>query len=143
MPQSGTITLGCNIEQAGIRAFDPNAVTQGVAQDNGRDSQRGIVASTVQTAAGASATAQMIYGLNHILTCVNASDAVALPPAVRGAVVHFYNSGAQTCKVFGKAGTTDTINGTAGATGVTGPGADKMGIAICTFDGAWRLGLTA
>lgn len=145
MAQTGVTTPDPSvpIEQSGVRMFDPNAVTAAVAKGQGQQITRSIVASTTQTAVASSATAQMNPGLNNILTCANASDGVALPDAVAGSLVHFFNAGAQTCKVFGKAGTSDTINGTAGATGVTGPGANKMGIAMCTFNGLWRLGITA
>lgn len=145
MAQSGVTTPDPSVpvQPAGPRLFDPEPVTSGVAQAKGQQITRSIVASTTQTQAASSATAQMNPGLNNILTCANASDGVALPAAVAGSIVHFFNAGAQTCKVFGKAGTTDTVNGTAGATGVTGPGAGKMGIAMCTFDGLWRLGITA
>ena len=128
------------VQPSGPRLFDPEPTTRGVALDQGRQSTDALVASTTQTQAAAT---QLQYGVNDIATCANANDAVALPQAVAGAVVHFFNSGAQTTKVFGKSGTTDTINGTAGATGVTGPGAGKMGIAICSTAGAWKLALSA
>lgn len=135
-----TLRTGVNVEQPGIRMFDPNPVTQGVAEGRGQNSNYGLTASTTQTQAAATALG---YGVNDIATCANANDAVGLPRAVSGAVVHFFNSGAQACKVFAGRDLSDTINGTAGATGVTGPGAGKMGIAICTEDGKWKLGISA
>lgn len=131
MAQSGTVVAGINVEMAGVRAFDPNPVTAGVAQNKGSDSQHSITASTVQTQVGAMATAQLIAGMNQIEVCANGSDSVALPTMQPGDKVWIMNNGAQTCKMFGNSAVAQTINGTAGATGVTGPAAGKLSLAMC------------
>lgn len=131
MAQSGTVVQGIPIEQVGPRMFDPNPVTAGVAQNKGSDSQHSITASTTQTQAAAMATAQLIAGMNQIETCANAADSVALPVMQPGDRVWIMNNGAQTCKVFGNSAVAQTINGTAGVTGVTGPAAGKLSVAMC------------
>ena len=90
---------------------------------------------------------QLSYGINEVATVAGAADGVQLPICVPGAVVYVSNAGAASMQVFGKNGRTDTINGTAGATGV----AQANGITalyICTrtvsnVQGTWRRLLSA
>lgn len=104
---------------------------QAMAQDN-----------IVATPAGTQATSLLITGpLGRIITVASANDGVLLPPAVRGMEILLVNDAAvNAAKVF--ASGTDTINGTAGATGVAlaavnGGGAGPT-IYICFTNGAWR-----
>lgn len=144
MAQSGTIVPGIDVQPAGPRLFDPEPATDGVAKGRGKDSQHSVVAATTQTQAAAAATAQLINGLNVIETCANASDGVALPLSKPGTVVPIFNSGAQAPTVFSHPAdpATPTINGTAGATGVTGPASGKMAFAVCAENGKWNLSVT-
>lgn len=95
-------------------------------------SEDGITAATTQTQAAAYAlTAQ----LSRIATVANSGDGVLLPKAEVGKSILVNNAGANTMKVFGSG--SDTINGTAGATGVS----QLAGVAFvytCTTAGAWR-----
>jgi hypothetical protein len=74
--------------------------------------------------------------LNRITTAA-AGSGVLLPPAIRGMEVVIDNNGANATQVFGSG--TDTINGTAGATGVA-LAVDTVGptIYFCFSNGAWR-----
>lgn len=143
MAQSGTVVNGVAIDAPGIRMGDISKVQSAIAGLGGANSQNSITAATTQTAAGASATAQLIAGINEVEVCANASDSIALPSALAGSVVIYKNNGAQTCKLFGKSGSSDTINGTAGATGITGAAAAKTGIAYCAENGKWQHGVSA
>jgi hypothetical protein len=60
----------------------------------------------------------LIAAFNRISVCATAADSVALPPATGGQEVTVINSGAAATQVFAAAGTADTINGVAAATGV-------------------------
>lgn len=55
-------------------------------------------------------------GSNEVVTVASGADSVVLPKAVLGAVIVVVNAGASSLQVF--ANGSDTINGTAGATGV-------------------------
>lgn len=100
-------------------------------------------ASLTAKAGGGQATAtQLSNGLNVIGVCATNADSVQLPPALPGSVVFVANSGAADATVYGKSGRTDTINGTAGATGVTQ--ADPLNaVFFCVIAGAWLRILSA
>lgn len=55
---------------------------------------------------------------SHITVCAT-GNGVQLPLAVVGMERNIRNDGAQTLKIYGNSAGTDTIGGTAGATGVT------------------------
>lgn len=104
---------------------------QSMAQDN-----------ITATPAGTQATSVPITtALARITTVASANDGVLLPPAIRGMEISIVNDAAlNSAKVF--ASGTDTINGTAGATGVAlaavaGGGAGPT-IYYCFSNGAWR-----
>lgn len=73
--------------------------------------------------------------LNRITTAAVGSG-VLLPPAIRGMEVVITNDGANTTQVF--ASGTDTINGTAGSTGVALTVAASPTIYIAFSNGLWR-----
>ena len=100
-------------------------------------------ASLTALAGGGQATApQLVNGMNLIGVCATNADSVQLPPAIAGSMVVVCNAGAADATVYGKYGRSDTINGTAGATGVTQ--ADPLAaIYICVVTGAWRRILSA
>lgn len=89
-----------------------------------------ITASTTHTQAGATPiTAQM-----NSVTTANASDAVVLPASKVGLVIEITNVSTNAGVVYGNG--SDTINGTAGATGVA-YAASKTLTCRCYTAGAW------
>ena len=97
----------------GPQLFDPSPLTS---------FQNGITA----TAGGTRAAAYPLNAaFNRIAVCATAADSVALPPAVGGQEITLINSGAAAAQVFAAVNTSDTINGTAGATGISLAAAGK------------------
>ncbi len=88
--------------------------------------------------AGGGQSSAVLLGdqLNGISTVATAGDSVVLPQASPGYILTIINYGANPCQVFGNATTSDTINGIAGATGVS-----QMQQSIVTYycltAGAW------
>lgn len=66
-----------------------------------------ITAGTTQTMAGAT---QLTSTINHVATCANANDGVALPTAAAGNLVLVKNAGANTLKIWPFNGGSDKIN---------------------------------
>ena len=80
---------------------------------------------------------QLVNGLNEVGTTATNNDSVQLPLALPGTVVFVANSGAATLAVYGRYGSSDTIDGTAGATGTTQTtGVDNL--YFCAAAGRWR-----
>lgn len=92
-----------------------------------------ITASTTQTQAAAY---QLTAQISRVTTVATSGNGVALVTANVGKSVAVINASANAMQVFGRNGTTDTINGTAGSTGVSQP-ANTMYIYTCTMAGAW------
>jgi hypothetical protein len=91
---------------------------------------------------------QLVYGYNKVTVSVADTDGVLLPPAERRAQVVIYNAdSAQAVKVFGSTyvnnsgnTVTDTINGTAGTTGIaTGVDPGTVAFCFCATDGKWDM----
>jgi hypothetical protein len=59
-----------------------------------------------------------------------------LPPATGGQLMWISNAGAASTQIFAANGTTDTINGVAGSTGVA-LAAGKSDVAMSPLAGAW------
>ena len=93
-----------------------------------------IVASATQTQAAAyQLTAQM----SRVVTVASSGNGVGLPPAQVGKSIVIDNSHASNgITVFAAVGTSDTINGTAGATGITQAAASRHWY-NCYTAGAW------
>lgn len=88
---------------------------------------------------------QLVSAVNRISVCATLADSVGLPLAVAGLSVVVANDGAASAQVFGAAGSTDTINSVATATGVA-LAAAKRGAYHCTKSapaGNWVLILSA
>lgn len=84
-------------------------------------------------------SAKLTYGLNEVASSANDTDGVVLPPAAAGSIVVVHNSdSAQDVLVFGNG--SDTINGTAGATGVA-LGQGLTGLYFCVTAGVWNAGV--
>lgn len=102
-------------------------------------SQDAIVALAGGGAAGA---APLGYGINFVKTAASGSDSVMLPPSVVGGSVRGKNNGAQTMTVYAntqsslQTGVLDTINGTAGATGISVTSGSNFEL-NCTALGVW------
>lgn len=90
------------------------------------------------TAAGTNqATALQLTANLSRLTTVSASTGAALIAAVPGAEAVVVNAGASTLAIYGNAGNTDTIDGTAGSTGVTLSTAHRIARFTCFAVGKW------
>lgn len=122
----------------GVGLLNPANVNAAIA--NGlRNYSDGLVALAGGGQAGSTLLA---LGVNFVKTVATGSDSLMLPPAVPGSVLLVKNGGANAAQVFANtqsslpSGVEDTINGTAGATGVSvGSGATAM--LMCTAYGAW------
>lgn len=79
--------------------------------------------------------------MNIVSTVATGADSVQLPVAYGGQVVYVANAGANSMQVFGNQNATDTINGTAGATGVAV--ASTKNATFWSVAGAWRMVLSA
>lgn len=82
----------------------------------------------------------LLNGLNELGTVAGAADSALLPLAEPGSMVFVANAGAQNAQIFARGD--DTINGTAGATGV----AQNVGVSalyVCIVAGSWRRLLSA
>jgi hypothetical protein len=99
---------------------------------------------TITALAGGGATGAVLLalGINKVTTVGSAADSVMLPKSTPGAVVIVTNTTATAMQVFANTTSSlpsavlDTINGTAGATGVS-VAAGKTAIFMCSAYGAW------
>lgn len=90
---------------------------------------------------GTVATSPLIVeSFTQIDTVAGAGHGVALPAAVPGASFVLVNAGANAMQVFARGGS--TINGTAGATGVS-QGSGTTAQYVCARAGQWRRLLSA
>lgn len=119
------------VPEPGPRLFDGSQVVAAHNQMNNYAFSENLVAlGTTQATA-----LQLINPLNHVGTTAS-STGVALPQCLAGSVVYVSNAGAQTLAIYGKSGTTDTINATAGATGTT-QATNTSKIYYCPTNGKW------
>lgn len=127
------------VPEPGIRMFDGSFVVTAVNENN---QQQVKTAVTALAGGGQTGATQLNYGLNQVTVVVTAADSVQLPACSVGAIVYVTNDdGADAMTVYGKAGRTDTINGTAGATGVSqvaGSHAFYVCVAPGQSSGAWQ-----
>jgi hypothetical protein len=87
-----------------------------------------------------SSTPILSLGANSVTTVASGADSVILPSAVAGSVVFVANAGASAMQVFGNG--SDTINGTAGATGISVANAKRI-LFVAVTNGVWFSLLTA
>ncbi len=123
----------------GVRMGDMRSLQDCAAGMSNKDCASALTALASGLQVGAT---QLITGLNEVSTVAGANDSVQLPAAVAGAIVYVANPSAQTLTIFGKSGRTDTINGTAGATGVT-QATTVHAIYFCPVDTKWYRVLSA
>ena len=109
---------------------------------NGSDLQALVELRNLNAAGGLTAQAdgtraaatELVNGLNEVSTVAGAADSVILPLAAPGTIVLLANAGASAMQVFARG--SDTINGTAGATGVSQSN-DTRALYFCAAAGAW------
>lgn len=82
----------------------------------------------------------LVLGSNEVTTVASGADSVVLPVAVPGSVVFVVNAGANALQLF--ANGSDTINGTAGATGISVANAKRI-MCVAAAVGQWYTILTA
>ena len=128
--------------QPGPRIIDGTSLNQALGSD-ANTAQDGIVALAGGGNTSASPAPLLVYGQNRIVTVASANDSVQLPPSTPGASVWVHNGDAShSVQVFANlssslaSGVLDTINGTAGATGVA-VASGKDAYFRCYSAGAW------
>ena len=97
---------------------------------------------TARAGGGQGNAVPLIAGINRITVCATAADSVALPKAIGGQIISVYNGGAAAMQVFAAVGTSDTINGVAGSTGVS-LAAAKGAFFCSSAPGSWFWNLSA
>lgn len=130
-------SIGFGNFQPGFRPVSGSMLMNAFARmlQGGIDRQDNITAK----AGGGQATAvQLTHTQNRVTTVATAGDSVALPKAIAGSEVVVINAGANALQIFGKIGATDTLNGIAGATGLSMP-PGGLGIFVCVSTGVWTL----
>lgn len=95
-------------------------LAQAINQWNQQQTTSGL---TALVGGGQTGATRLGYGLNQVATVASTADSVQLPPCNVGAAVYVTNDASNSTTVFGAQGRTDTINGTAGATGLAQAGA--------------------
>jgi hypothetical protein len=118
----------------GFRLIDGSALNTLASQANaawGLTPQAGITAN----AGGGRANAVVITGrIAEVATVASGNDSVVLPAAVASDTRFVINDGANALQVF--ANGTDTIDGTAGSTGVSLASGAKTQF-VCYANGKW------
>jgi hypothetical protein len=124
----------------GVRMGDMRALQDAIGGLQSIDTP--TAALTAQSDGTQANAAQLVNGINTVGTVGGSGYSVQLPPAVKGSFVLVANAGANPMQVFGKNGRTDTINGTAGATGVSQTNG-LTALYMCAVNGAWSRLLSA
>lgn len=122
----------------------PNRFQSGYRLEDGAALNAALATPMLQTNYGITAlaggalsanTPVLVLGANVVSTVATAGDSVVLPPAAAGSVVYMLNGdSADAVKVYGNG--SDTINGTAGATGVSYAAAKRV-MFIAVTNGVW------
>jgi hypothetical protein len=102
---------------------DPGTIQQEAGFGfNGRFWTESFTDNVTALAGGAQAGSPVMSSMfNRVSTVATAGDSVQLPPAasIPGGCICVFNNTAKNLTVYGANGSTDTINSTAGSTGVT------------------------
>lgn len=117
----------------GVRMAPMKPLQDCAASMVSKDCQYDLTALAAGTQADAT---PLLPGLNHVGTVAGAADSVQLPAATAGTIVYVVNRGGASMQVFGAEGRSDTINGTAGATGVA-QASNASAIYFCPKDTYW------
>lgn len=107
--------------EPGKRLADDNGLNYALATPQWQTNS-----NVVALAGGAlsASTPVLVVGSNEVITVASSGDSVVLPNAPLGSVVFVANAGANAMQVFGYG--SDTINGTAGATGISVANAKRI-----------------
>lgn len=89
---------------------------------------------TAKAAGGRTGATQLVNGFNHIAVCATLADSCVLPVAKAGTACFVSNAGAASAQIFALG--SDTINATAGATGIA-LATNTAKWFICPQDGKW------
>ena len=117
--------------EPGKRLADDDAINNALATPQWQTKSN----ITALAGGGLSASTPVLtLGANEVTTVASSGDSVVLPKAVLGAVIFVANAGANSMQVF--ANGSDTINGTAGATGVSYAAAKRV-MFIAVTNGVW------
>src|ERR1700759_4850051 len=106
--------------------------------------QAGLTFQTGLTAlaGGAQAGSPLLSkSINVVTVCATDADSAQLPPAYGGQAVYVANTSGHALQVFANASGTDTINATAGSTGVSI--ASHGNAVFFSISAAWRMILSA
>jgi hypothetical protein len=118
--------------QSGFRLEDGNTLNSVLASPMWQTNY-GITA--LAGGALSSSTPILVLGSNVVSTVASDGDSVVLPSAVAGSIVYMLNAdAAQSVLVYGNG--SDTINGTAGSTGVSYAAAKRV-MFIAVTNGVW------
>lgn len=126
-----TLTNGEATVDPGLRLADAQSLGQAIAFGQGRQSTKGLTASTTQTQA---AGTKLQSGLNSVSSVANGSDACTMPQAKPGAVILIANNGGNTMDLFPFLG--DTINDAVKNAAVS-VADNTLSVYICTTAGLW------
>lgn len=100
----------------GDNFVNPYTLAKAINEGNQRQATAGL---TAKAGGGQTSATQLALGINEVSVVATAADSVQLPACVPGTMVFVVNNDASdSMTVYGQVGRTDTINGTAGATGV-------------------------
>lgn len=123
-----------NIDDMIIGAATPAAGTFTNLKSTGNASLSTDSGVTAFAGGGRTGAYAITKDVTEVATVATAADSVVLPAAVAGMQMMIINHGANAIQVF--ANGTDTINTTAGATGVAQAAAAKT-IYVCYASGLW------
>lgn len=91
---------------------------------------------------GTASATQLVLGINNVPTVATSADSLVMPQSVPGGFVMIVNGGVASATVYANpvsalpSGVLDTLNGTAGATGISVANG-KTALLFCTAFGAW------
>jgi hypothetical protein len=91
---------------------------------------------TAHAGGGQASATPLTAAINLVAVSATAGDSCMLPPATGGQLMWISNAGAASTQIFAANGTSDTINGIAGSTGVA-LAAGKSDVAMSPLAGAW------
>lgn len=114
----------------GLRLNDGSQVFSAHNQMNNYAPQSVVAVGTTQ------ATALQTINPLVFITTSSASTGINLLSCVAGQIQHVTNQSGQTIQAYGKQGTTDTINATAGSTGVSISN-NTAALFVCPVNGKW------
>lgn len=122
--------------QSGARLIDGDELNNAIGYPDWANNP-GI---TALAGGGRTGAPVLMLGLNSVTTVASGNDSVVLPRGNAGSVVVVANAGANAMQVF--ANGSDTINGTAGATGISVANAKRI-MFFAVAQGVWFSILTA